>query len=198
MAPEDPVDRSPKELRRRVGELERLLASREEEIEILRFQLATRTTVDDETGLLNRSGLVEAIETAVRRHERLAEGFAVVACAVPEADGSRPGGPETARHVSGLIGAALDDLDRAGRLDDTTFVAVLALLDDAEPLGPVDRLLGVLQAAPLTERDGPAELPRIGVVLPKGQRSPDPSMVLWAVADSLARSRPGRPGTTTI
>ena len=199
MMPEDQVDLTHEELRRRAEELLGLLAARDLEIEALRLQLAAFATVDPETGLLNRNGVVEAIETAIRRHARLAEGFAVV---LVRATGD-PGGPltedpEALRDASALLAASIRDLDRAGMLDETTFAVVLALTGEADPMAPVDRILAALRAAPVTER--PAEEPelRVGIVLARGSRTPGLAEVLTAISETLERAEGGAPATSSI
>jgi len=59
------------------------LQEREDELRNLRLSLDVLTPVDLATGLLNRNGLLEAIENAARWMERRREQFGVVAIMVP-------------------------------------------------------------------------------------------------------------------
>jgi GGDEF domain-containing protein len=199
MAPEDDHDPTRDELRRRVEELEELLADRDVEIESLRLQLAALAVVDAETGLLNRGGLMDAVAMAIQRHARLGEGFGVVAVRLPaEPDGTPLGGAETARHVAALLRATIRELDRAGRLDEATFAVVLTLADEQAAKAPVERILGVLAAAPLVEDVEDAPDPAVGVVLATGLRTPALGEVLGAIARTLAQAADGTPATESL
>jgi GGDEF domain-containing protein len=199
MAPEDEVDLTREELRRRVEELDGLLRLRDMEIETLRLQLATLATVDPDTGLLNRNGIVEAIDTALQRHDRLEERFAVVVVGLRHASRRlREADPEEIRHVSALLQASIRALDRAGRLDETTFAVVLNLTGVAEPMAPVDRILAALRGASIVEPPGEEPDLRVGLVLARQARTPTLDEVLTAISETLVRAGPGSPATSNI
>ncbi|HSL26524.1 MAG TPA: GGDEF domain-containing protein [Acidimicrobiia bacterium] len=105
---------------------ERLLATKDEEIRRLRSIIDSFVSVDIDTGLLNRNGLIEAIKRARLWWDRRREPFGVMAIRFP---GMVDVAPDVARELAVRIATALSDTGRAvddtGRIDDQTFVMVL-------------------------------------------------------------------------
>jgi GGDEF domain-containing protein len=179
------------ELRRQLGELRRALRRKTEEAGLLRLQLDALSTTELTTGLLNRSGIVDAIETALQRLARLGEPFAVVGVRIPALTRAAGAGPaearEAVRHVGGMIAAGLRELDRTGRLDDTTFVAVAALKTPNAYAAVLDRLRTVLTAGPLTIGVQTVEPdPHFGVVVAEPSSRGEPAAVLQLAEELLA------------
>jgi GGDEF domain-containing protein len=105
---------------------ERLLAAKDEEIGRLRSIVDSFVSVDLDTGLLNRNGLIEAIKRARLWWDRRREPFGVMVIRFP---GIVDLAPEAARQLAVRIATALSDTGRAvddtGRIDQRTFVMVL-------------------------------------------------------------------------
>jgi GGDEF domain-containing protein len=187
----DPESELVADLRRQLDETRQALQRKTEEIGLLRLQLDALSTTELTTGLLNRAGLLEAIETALQRLDRLDEPFAVVGVRIPSLAGIVSGGPaalrDTLRHVGAMIAAGLRDLDRTGRIDDTTFVAVASLkVADAYTV-VLDRLKAVLGAGPLTVGDETVHPdPRFCVVLAEPSARGEPTSILQLAEDLLA------------
>ena len=179
------------ELKRELEATREVLRRRTEEIGLLRLQLDALSTTELTTGLLNRAGLLEAIETALQRLDRLAESFAVVGVRIPSLARIAQAGPaatkEALRHVGAMIAAGLRDLDRTGRIDDTTFVAVASLkVPDAYAV-VLERLKAVLGGGPLTIGEDTVEPdPRFCVVLAEPPARGDPTSILQLAEDLLA------------
>jgi GGDEF domain-containing protein len=184
------------ELKRQLGEARQALRRKTEEAGLLRLQLDALSTTELTTGLLNRSGLVEAIETALQRLARLAEPFAVVGVRIPALAQVASAGPaearEAVRHVGGMIAACLRDLDRTGRLDGTTFVAVAALKTPNAYAAVLDRLRTVLTAGPVTIGDEVMDPdPQFSVVLAEPSARGEPTSILQMAEELLAGASEG-------
>ncbi|MGH2721356.1 MAG: GGDEF domain-containing protein [Actinomycetota bacterium] len=184
------------ELQRQLGELRQALRRKTEEAGLLRLQLDALSTTEITTGLLNRSGLVDAIETALQRLARLGEPFAVVGVRIPALGRVVGASPavirEAVRHIGGMIAAGLRDLDRTGRLDDTTFVAVAALTTPNAYAAVLDRLRTVLTAGPLTIGAQTVDPdPQFGVVVADPSSRGEPTSILQLAEDLLAGASEG-------
>lgn len=178
------------DLRRQLDETRRALRRRTEEIGLLRLQLDALSTTELTTGLLNRAGLLEAIETALQRLDRLDEPFAVVGVRIPSLARIAKAGPgpmkEALRHVGAMIAAGLRDLDRTGRIDDTTFVAVASLKVPDAYAAVLERLKTVLGGGPLTIGDETVEPnPQFCVVLAEPSSRGEPTSILQLAEDLL-------------
>lgn len=113
------------ELRRQVRELRA-------ELDALRVTLEVVGTLDLDSGILNRTGILDALERGQKWLKRRGDIYGVVVVNFPAlADDMRHGseGIEFKTHVAATIGAAVRDVDSVGRLDDQTFAAVLADLN---------------------------------------------------------------------
>src|SRR3990172_12659883 len=98
------------------------LQEREDELRNLRLSLDVLTPVDLATGLLNRNGLLEAIENAARWMERRREQFGGGAIMVPGIqdladDMARA---NAIRHLGASLAAAVRAVADGGRPDDST------------------------------------------------------------------------------
>jgi GGDEF domain-containing protein len=113
---------------RSVEELTLRIVELEGENAHLNLQLAVMSSTDIVTGLANRTGIVDAIEVALSRQERMKEPFAVVGVRFPELAGLdlTEERIDAVRDLGAFIAASLRNVDRVGRIDDTTFVVVLA------------------------------------------------------------------------
>lgn len=114
----------------------------------LRLQLAIMSSTDPITGLANRAGVVDSIEVAINRLPRMGEPFAIVGVRFPQLnelldDDLRV---EAVRDLGALLAAGLRNVDRVGRIDDTTFVAVLANIPTDHVSTVTDRTRGTLGA----------------------------------------------------
>lgn len=114
------------------------------ELERLKMTLAVVGTVDLDTGMLNRTGILEALERGQRWLARRGDIYGAVVVRFPtlrtdRVDGEN--GVEFRKHVTATIGAAVRDVDDVGRVDDHTFAAVLA---DLNP-GAIDVVTNRLQ-----------------------------------------------------
>jgi GGDEF domain-containing protein len=184
------------ELKRQLAEARQALRRRTEEVGLLRLQLDALSTMELTTGLLNRAGLIEAIETALQRLARLDEPFAVVGVRIPSLGRLAAAGPsatkEALRHVGAMIAAGLRDLDRTGRIDDTTFVAVASLKTASAYAAVVDRLRTVLTAGPVAIGEATFHPdPQFCVVLAEPSARGEPTSILQLAEDLLIRTSAG-------
>ena len=111
------------------------LAECRRELGELRLQLDVLSTIDPLTGLLNRNGVLDALDSAADRQRRTSEPFAVLLISVPELDRIRTtyGSlvyADYVRDTGALMGAALRDMDRLGRIDTSTFLVVMPWMGD--------------------------------------------------------------------
>jgi GGDEF domain-containing protein len=182
------------DLRRQLSEAREALRRRTEEAGLLRLQLDALSTTELTTGLLNLAGLAEAIETAFHRLGRLGEPFAVIGIRIPALARFAGAGHgvmrEALRHLGAIIAAGLRALDRTGRLDATTFVAVVPLKTPNAYAAVLDRLRTVLTAGPVSVGDESFDPdPHFCVVLgeaPTAATAGDPASVVQLVEDLLA------------
>lgn len=175
------------------------LADARAEIGRLELQLHVLTTVDTLTGLANRNGVLDSIEGAVARHQRMEEPFAVVGFRFPELVGlARVHDPdeyaETMRHLAAMLAAGLRNVDTVGRTDEDAFATVLANIVATDIPIVVDRTLAAIAAAPVRIRGRDHELsPTVAATIP-GATPPDAAAHLAALDRSLATA----PGAFTI
>lgn len=126
----------------------RLLAEKDEEIRRLRAIVDSYLSVDLDTGLLNRNGLIEAINRARLWWDRRREPFGVMAIRFPDMVDLQP---DVARDLALPIGRALSDTGRAvddtGRLDAHTFVVVLREFQRQGAITVVSRMRTAIRQA---------------------------------------------------
>lgn len=171
-----------------------------DEVGFLRLQLDTMSVVDPETGLLNRNGMVDAIEVALERLDRLGEPFAVTGLRVPELPDFLLHEPASAggvlAHVAALVRAGVRALDKAGRLDEATFVVLAATVDRTNELLQINRLRSILSAAPIGPQEVHREIsPCLAAVIvePGSSRPPEPAEILDVLLRALERATPDHP-----
>ncbi len=108
------------------GTLARQLAERDDEIRRLRGIIDSFLSVDIDTGLLNRNGLIEAVKRASLWWERRREPFGVMAVRFSDMVGLNR---DQANELASRIAASMYDTGRAvddtGRIDERTFIMVL-------------------------------------------------------------------------
>ena len=128
--------------------LSRQLAERDEEIRRLRGIIDSFLSVDIDTGLLNRNGLVEAVKRARLWWDRRREPFGVMAVRFPDMVGlNRTVANELAARIAATMcdtGRAVDD---AGRIDDRTFIMVLREFQRQGAMTVVSRMRIALREA---------------------------------------------------
>lgn len=195
---QDPRDEELRRLRARVAELQAALRAREEEVGMLRLQLDALSTVDPASGLLNRNGVIDAIEAALNRLQRQREPFAVLGLRLHVlelvARQSREAFEEALRHCGALVTSGLRAVDRCGRLDSTTYCSVLPLVIEQDVPVIVGRLNSIFTAAPLRVAGEELELrPVFSVVLVGSGRPADVESILVNLARGLRTAEPGRP-----
>ena len=122
----------------RIDELEAELEDARAEINQLRLQLHVFTSTDAITGLANRNGLLDSLQGAIDRQQRMAEPYCVVFLRFPQLGGlmddhHEDDYEEALRHLGAIVAAGLRTVDRVGRLDETTFVAVLTNRNAVRP-----------------------------------------------------------------
>jgi GGDEF domain-containing protein len=126
----------------------KLLAERDEEIRRLRAMVDSFVSVDLDSGMLNRNGLIEAIKRARLWWDRRREPFGVMAIKFPDMIDLSP---EVARELATPIAGALADTGRAvddtGRLNPYTFVVVLREFQRQGAITVVSRMRTAIRQA---------------------------------------------------
>ena len=197
----EPTTREPSEAASaRIRDLESELAVSKFEIGTLRLQLDVMSTLDPITGMPNLHGMVELIDGAVHRRERMGEAFGVMTVRFPVLTDIRDRFGTDAyhgalRHAGALITAGLRQIDRVGRLDETTFLAVLADLNAQGVPSVTDRLERMLLQVPLTfgESEVIRLLPELSVVLSRKDGAIESPTLLDLLYEAREQSEFGRP-----
>lgn len=149
-------------LRRRMAELETELEQAMADVGRLQLQVDLFTSTDPVTGFVNRTGTIDAIQSALDRLDRMNEPVTILVLSVPqqrELRGSLTDADLVSgiRHLGALIAGGLRRVDRVGRLDDDTFVSVLSNLGGNSVDIVLSRIHDALTAAPVdlggAERD---------------------------------------------
>ena len=111
------------------SDLEARLESTRAELERLRLTLAVVGTMDLDVGILNRNGILDAIDRARKWQARRGDVFGVLVVQLPDvvdgnsdADGAR----EVAENVAAVLAAGLREVDSVGRCSETTYAGVLS------------------------------------------------------------------------
>jgi len=139
----------------RIGELEAELEDARAEINQLRLQLHVFTSTDALTGLANRNGLLDSLQGAIDRQQRMGEPYSVVFLRFPHLAGlvaahHEDDYEEAIRHLGAIVAAGLRTVDRVGRLDETTFMAVLTNCPGEFISVVIERSLASIRALPLS------------------------------------------------
>ncbi|MEM8902491.1 MAG: GGDEF domain-containing protein [Actinomycetota bacterium] len=141
-------------LRERMVELETELEQAMADVGRLQLQVDLFTSTDPVTGFVNRTGTIDAIQSALDRLDRMEEPVTILVLTVPAlrelrtsvSDADLVGG---LRHLGALVAGGLRRVDRVGRLDDDTFVSVLSNLGGKSVGVVLDRIRDALTAAPV-------------------------------------------------
>ena len=181
------------ELERRVSELERALIDARGEISRLELQLHVLTSTDALTGLANRNGILDSVQSAVARRVRMGEPFAVLGFRFPQlaglGDEHHPDDYEEAiQHLAALLAAGLRNVDRVGRLDEETFVVVLTNINASNIPIVVDRTLASVRALPHSVGAREYALdPTVSATVP-GLETPDAESYVQTLVGVLANA----------
>ncbi len=158
-------------LRSRMAELETELEQAMIDVGRLQLQVDLFTSTDPVTGFVNRTGTIDAIQSALDRLDRMHEPVTILVLSIPQlrevraalSDGDLVGG---LRHLGALIAGGLRRVDRVGRLEDDTFVSVLSNLGGQSVDIVLGRIQDALTAAPV-ELGGTERLlrPQLGALV---------------------------------
>lgn len=145
------------------SDVENELRATRAELDRLRLTLEVVGTMDLEVGVLNRNGVLDAIERARRWQTRRGDVFGVLVVSLPdvlrsEADPS--GARAVAENVAAVLAAGLREVDSVGRCGEDVYAGVLSDLQPDSIRVVAFRLEGVLRH--LAETD-PAFGGRFGI-----------------------------------
>lgn len=135
------------------AELREQIKTLRDELESLKMTLEVVGTIDLDSGILNRTGVLDALERGQRWLTRRGDIYGLVVVSFPSLTTSASEGAEAAEfrtHVAATMGAAVREVDSVGRIDERTFAAVLADLNPGAievVAGRVHELLERLVAA---------------------------------------------------
>ena len=160
-----------------VETLRRLLQMRESELREARRLLERASIYDDATGMLNRAGLTLVVQDRLNWLRRKSEPFAIAKITVGDTE------PETIKRLASRIRATLRAVDSVGRVDEDTFVAVLAECDRTGVSAVLQRLSAIAEDA--------GTLPRYAVTVLAAPTRTGAERVLDAALQLEARA--GRP-----
>jgi len=181
----------------RISHLEAELAAARAEINRLELQLSVFTSTDPLTGLSNRNGILDALQGAIDRQHRMTEPYCVVMLRFPQLDDLKASLveddlEEALRHLGAIVAAGLRTVDSVGRIDDTTFVAVLTNCPGEFVDVVINRSLESIRALPLSAGASEFVLDPVVVALMSG---PEPAggaeLVLAQGCDVLDSSSAG-------
>lgn len=114
------------------AELRREIEALRDELESLKMTLDVVGTIDLDSGILNRTGVLDALERGKRWLTRRGDIYGLVVVSFPSLSREVTEGAETPEfrtHVAATMGAAVREVDSVGRIDERTFAAVLADLN---------------------------------------------------------------------
>ena len=182
----------------RNDELEAELEDARAEINQLRLQLHVFTSTDAITGLANRNGLLDSLQGAIDRQQRMAEPYCVVFLRFPQLGGlmddhHEDDYEEALRHLGAIVAAGLRTVDRVGRLDETTFVAVLTNCPGEFISVVIERSLASIRALPLSVGASEYALDPAVVALMSGDEVAESAeLVLSRGMELIADAAPGQ------
>ena len=172
--------------------LARQLVERDKEIHRLRGLIDTFVSIDVDTGLLNRTGLIDAVKRACLWWDRRREPFGVLAVRFPDMVGLTTG---EANSFAARIAATLYDTGRAvddvGRIDERTFMMVLREFQRHGALTVVSRMRIALREAmadPLLTTDL-----RFGLVVAVEGEAPTPGEYVDKAITAAEQAAPDLP-----
>lgn len=181
----------------RVSQLEEELTEARAEISRLRLQLHVFTSTDAVTGLANRNGLLDSIQGALDREGRMSEPFSVVLMRFPQIAGlagehTLDDYEEALRHLGAVIAAGLRTVDRVGRIDDTTFLAVLTNCPGEHITTVLERSLQSIRALPLSVGASEYALdPAVAALMSGDAEIGDAAALLTRAEELIERAAPG-------
>lgn len=177
----------PSELRHRLDETRA-------ELERLQLTLEVVGTMDLDAGILNRNGVLEAIDRGRRWMERRGDIYGLVVVEIPGLEISTPPTAEDVellRHLAATFAAGVREVDEVGRTGPTTFAAVLQDVRPDSVQIVVDRLSGLLDTlVGNTPRTGDAFT--IGALEVHSTSLASPA-VLAAAKELADEAKPGSP-----
>lgn len=157
----------------------------QDELERLRTTLEVVGPVDVETGILNRTGILDALERGRQWLIRRGDIYGLVIVWFPDLrDELRTGadGVEFRIHVAATLGAAVRDVDSVGSVTTDTFAAVLADLNAGALPIVTERIRGLVDRLVAGDQDlARAAIGGIEVLAPK------PSGLVLETATELAK-----------
>lgn len=184
-----------------VAALESELELARAEISQLRLQLHVFTSTDALTGLANRNGLLDSLQGALDRQARMSEPFSVVVMRFPQISGlinnhDVDDYEEAIRHLGAVFAAGLRTVDRVGRIDEITFVAVLSNCPGEHIKTVIERSVASIRALPLSVGASEYALDPAVVALLSGSDAHDDAASLLARTEELIEG--AAPGTDII
>ena len=181
----------------RVAVLERELEVARAENNQLRLQLHVFTSTDALTGLANRNGLLDSLQGAIDRQARMQEPYSLVVMRFPQISGlvdehNVDDYEEAIRHLGAIFAAGLRTVDRVGRLDEITFVAVLTNCPGEYISTVIERSLMSIRALPLSMGASEYSLDPAVVALLSGEEVvPDAAVVFTRAEELIGDAVPG-------
>jgi GGDEF domain-containing protein len=111
-----------------LSDLRARLDAAEAELERLKLTLEVVGTTDLETGVLNRSGIIEGLERGRKWMARRGDIYGMLVVRLPDISHRlvESRAHELAKHITATVGAGVRDVDSVGRIDAHTYAAVLA------------------------------------------------------------------------
>ena len=175
-----------------VDSLARQIAERDDEIRRLKGLIDSFVSIDIDTGLLNRNGLIDAVKRARLWWDRRREPFGVLAVRFPEVLSITEGeGNDFATRIASTLydtGRAVDDI---GRIDARTFILVLREFQRDGAMTVVSRLRIALREAmadPLLTSDL-----RFGLVVAVEGEAPNPDEYIDMAVAAAEKAAPDLP-----
>ena len=175
-----------------VDSLTRQIEERDEEIRRLKGLIDSFLSIDIDTGLLNRNGLIDAVKRARLWWDRRREPFGVLAVRFPEVLSITEGeGTDFATRIATTLydtGRAVDDI---GRIDARTFILVLREFQRDGAMTVVSRLRIALREAmadPLLTSDL-----RFGLVVAVEGEAPKPDEYIDMAVAAAEKAAPDLP-----
>lgn len=111
------------------SELRQEIDRLQDELDAMKVTLEVVGTIDLDSGILNRTGVLDALERGQKWLTRRGDIFGLIVVSFPALTGEVMVGDEAVEfrtHVTATMGAAVRDVDSVGRIDNRTFAAVLA------------------------------------------------------------------------
>ena len=135
-----------------IERLERLLIERDEDIRQLRLALEVLSPVDPSSGMLNRNGVIDAIQDALDWLMRRSDPFAVLVVQIPALEELYAKRAEDHRrlhqHLEVSLAVALRRVDKVGHLDYMSYAAVLREFKTSGSPDFLDRIDALYESEP--------------------------------------------------